>query len=193
MTVVNGMQGPHDMGVLSEHYKSWLYDPVRHGGGVLADQATYGLDYLIWVLGRPQSVSAAQLDVKRHANGWVDDMVTVVLGYPCATAVAMASWAWPHPRAEILCYGPKGSLCLRDGTLVRKDHSVRFDIPVEPQAVEPPQMPPERSYGIAWFVHCLRNGLDIEAPHSVELNVTVCEVADAAKRSIAEGRAVAMG
>jgi predicted dehydrogenase len=44
MTIVNGMQGPKLMGVLSEYYKRWMYDPVRHGGGVLADQATYGME-----------------------------------------------------------------------------------------------------------------------------------------------------
>jgi predicted dehydrogenase len=192
MTIVNGMQGPKMMGVLSEYYKSWMYDPVRHGGGVLADQATYGIDYVVWMLGRPKSVFCAHLDMRKHPEGWVDDMVTVVLTYPHATATVTASWAWPHPRNEILCFGPGGSLCLREGELLRKAPGLRFDIPVEPDRVEPAAAPPEREYGIAWFVHALQHGLEIEAPHSVAVNVTVCEVVEAAKRSIAEGRAVTM-
>jgi predicted dehydrogenase len=144
------------------------------------------------MLGRPQTVFCSQMDVRKHAEGWVDDMCTLTLTYPQATAVVMASWAWPHPRGEILCFGPKGSLCLREGELLRKAPAVRFDIPVEPQTIEPASMTPEREYGIAWFVHALRNGLDIEAPHSVGVNVVVCEVVEAAKRSVAEARAVAL-
>ncbi len=192
MTVVNGMQGPKDMGVLSQYYKSWLYDPTQHGGGVLVDQATYGLDYIVWIFGRPQSVFAAQMDVKQHPEGWVDDMCTLVLTYPRAMAVVMASWAWPHPRSEILCYGLNGSICLRETTLVRKDASVRFNVPVEPQPVEAAPVTQERKYGIAWFVHCLQQNLEIEAPHSVGINVIVCEVVEAAMRSISQGRAVAL-
>lgn len=53
---------------------------------MLADQATYGLDYICWLLGRPQSVFATRVELKRHPQGWVDDMCTVVLTYPRATA-----------------------------------------------------------------------------------------------------------
>jgi predicted dehydrogenase len=186
LTVVNGTQGPKGMGVLSEYYQGWLYDPVCHGGGVLADQGTYGLDYIVWVLGRPLGVFATQVDVNQHPEGWADDMCTLVLTYPKALAVVMASWAWPHPRSEILCYGPKGSICMRESLLIRKEPSVRFDVPVEPRQIEPAPVKPERKYGIAWFVHSLQNNLEIEAPHSVDLNVIVCEIVDAAKQSISQ-------
>jgi predicted dehydrogenase len=192
MTIVNGHQGPQDMGVLTDDYIAWLYDPLRHGGGVLADQGTYGLGYVVWVLGAPQSVLAAELPLKQHPQGWVDDSSTVVLTYPRATAVVMASWAWPHSRDEILCYGSQGSMCLRDHVLVRKRASVRFDVPVEAEPIAPPATPPERQHGIAWFAHCLRHDLPVETPFTAALNGVVCQIVEAAQQSAREGRAIAL-
>jgi len=80
MTVVNGMQGPKDMNVLTPDYRKWLYDPERNGGHVMGDQVTYGLDYVLWVMGRPESVVATITPIKKHEEG-IDDLATLTLSY----------------------------------------------------------------------------------------------------------------
>jgi predicted dehydrogenase len=190
MTVVNGMQGPRDMNVLTPDYRKWMYDPERNGGGVMGDQVTYGLDYVLWVMGRPESVVATITPLKQHEEG-VDDLATLTLGYPRGQAVVIASWAWPHPRGELFCAGSRGSLTLRDKDIVRRNAPERFNVPVEETVIQPSAtIPPERKHGIAYFAHVLRHKLPVEEPHSAELNVVVCEVVDAARESARTGRRI---
>ena len=190
MTVVNGMQGPRDMNVLTPDYRKWLYDPARNGGYVMGDQVTYGLDYILWVMGIPESVVATVTPIKKHEEG-VDDLATLTLQYPRGQATVIASWAWPHPRDEVLCFGARGSLALRGKEIVWKNSPPRFNVPVEEKVSQPSAtIPPERLHGIAYFAHVLRNKLPVEEPHSAELNVRVCEVVDAARESARTGQRV---
>jgi len=190
MTVVNGMQGPKDMNVLTPDYRKWLYDPERNGGHVMGDQVTYGLDYVLWVMGRPESVVATITPIKKHEEG-IDDLATLTLSYPRGQATVIASWAWPHPRGELFCAGSRGSLTLRDKDIVRRNSPERFNLPVEETVIQPAAaIPPERKHGIAYFAHVLRNKLPVEEPHSAELNVLVCEVVDAARESAGTGRRI---
>lgn len=192
MTVVNGMQGPKDMNVLTPDYRRWLYDPVRNGGNVMGDQITYGLDYILWVMGRPQSVVATVTPIKQHEEG-IDDLATLTLNYPRGQATVIASWAWPHPRGELFCAGSRGSLTLRDKDILRKNSPERFNLAVEEIVIQPSAtIPPERKHGIAYFAHVLRHKLPVEEPHSAELNVLVCEVVDAARESARTGRRVTL-
>jgi len=192
MTLVNGMQGPKDMNVLTPDYRKWLYDPVRNGGHVMGDQVTYGLDYVLWVMGRPESVVATITPIKKHEEG-IDDLATLTLSYPRGQATVIASWAWPHPRGELFCAGSRGSLTLRDKDIVRRNSPERFNLPVEETVIQPAAaIPPERKHGIAYFAHVLRNKLPVEQPHSAELNVVVCEVVDAARESALTGRRITL-
>jgi len=192
MTVINGMQGPRDMNVLTPDYKKWLYDPVRNGGYVLGDQVTYGFAYILWVMGVPDSVVATLTPIKKHEEG-IDDLVTVTLQYPHGQATVEASWAWPHPVGELLCFGARGSLTLRGQQIVWKNSPPRFNVPVEEKISKPTAaIPPERAHGIANFAHILRNKLPVEEPHSAELNVRICELVDAARESARTGRRVAL-
>ena len=190
MTVASGMQGPRDMNVLTPDYRKWLYDPERNGGGVMGDQVTYGLDYILWVMGNPESVVATVTAIKKHEEG-VDDLATLTLGYPRGQAVVVASWAWPHPRSELLCFGTRGSLSLRDKEIVWKNSPERFNVPTEEKTIQASAtIRPERKHGIAYFAHVLRNKLPVEEPHSAELNVHACEVVDAARESARTGRRI---
>ncbi len=192
MTVVNGMQGPRDMKVLTPDYRKWLYDSERNGGNVMGDQVTYGLDYVLWVMGRPESVIATITPIKKHEEG-IDDLATLTLSYPRGQATVIASWAWPHPRGELFCSGPRGSLTLRDKDIVRRNSPERFNTPVEETVIKPSAtIPPERKHGIAYFAHLLRNKLPVEEPHSAELNVVVCEVVDAARKSARTSRRITL-
>ena len=130
--------------------------------------------------------------IKMHEEG-VDDLATLTLQYPHGQATVMASWAWPHPRDEILCFGPLGSLSLRGKEVVLKNSPTRFNVSVEEKTSQSAAtVPPERKHGIAYFAHVLRNHLPIETPHSAELNIGVCEVVDAARESARSGKAVVL-
>lgn len=192
MTVINGMQGPRDMNVLTPDYRKWLYDPVRNGGYVLGDQVTYGLAYILWVMGVPDTVVATLTPLKKHEEG-IDDLVTVTLQYPRGQATVEASWAWPHRVNELLCFGARGSLTLRGSEILHRNAPARFDIPAEETVTKPPaSIPPQRAHGIANFAHILRNKLPVEEPHSAELNVRICELVDAARESATTGRRIAL-
>jgi predicted dehydrogenase len=194
ITATRGMKGPRmGLGVLSPEYVGWMYDPIQHGPGVLYDQAGYGILYCLWLLGVPDTVSARRISLVKHPEGWEDDIVYLILGYPRATGVATGSWAWPHPRGEVMCWGSQGSLITRfSEPLVRKNAPETVHIKQETETVVLPETPPERTNGMAHFAHCLRYNLPIDPPQSAAMSLQVMKVMEAAKRSIAEGRTVAM-
>jgi predicted dehydrogenase len=158
----------------------------------MGDQVTYGLDYILWVMGVPDSVVATLTPIKKHEEG-IDDLVTVTLQYPRGQATVEASWAWPHPVGELFCFGARGSLTLRGQQIVWKNSPPRHNIPAEEKVSKPSAtIPPERAHGIANFAYILRNKLPVEEPHSAELNVRICELVDAARESARTGRRVTL-
>ena len=163
--------------VLSPYYKSYFLEPARHGGGALMDQGTYGIDYAVFLFGRPQRVfaSAKNLhDVKGLRN---EDEAWAVLDYPKATAIINGAW-WSLPdtgpgMGELTVTGSKGML---------QRATVEGALPI----------PPERKHGIAHFIDCVRNNRPVDAPHSAAVNVIVNEVVDAAYESIRTGQAITL-
>jgi predicted dehydrogenase len=92
-----------------------------------------------------------------------------------------------------MCWGSEGSLITRfKEPLIRKNAPETVKIELETTTVESPEPPPERKNGMAHFAHCLRNDLPIDPPQSAAMSLMVMKVMEAAKRSIREGRVVAM-
>jgi predicted dehydrogenase len=199
LTVMNGHQGPRGISVLSEDYQRWLYDPVRHGGGALMDQATYGIAYATWMLGRPGSVLALQTPVRHLETGGVDDMCTVVLSYPGAQAQVMGSWAWPHRLEVVQCLGSEGSISLAEGRVTLRRAAASIDDEPEAKVLDPAPAgagDAARSgprHGVEHFAAVLRDGGPVDEPHSGVMNVLVSEVTEAAVRSARDGRSVSLG
>ena len=141
------------------------------------DQGTYGIDYAVFLFGRPQRVfaSAKNLhDVKGLRN---EDEAWAVLDYPKATAIINGAW-WSLPdtgpgMGELTVTGTKGML---------QRATVEGALPI----------PPERKHGIAHFIDCVRNNRPVDAPHSAAVNVIVNEVVDAAYESIRTGQAITL-
>jgi predicted dehydrogenase len=180
----HGHQGPRGIGVLTDDYLGWLYDPVRHGGGAFIDQGSYGVAYTVWMLGRPESVSAWMHTFKIEENTAVEDDAVAVLAYPGATAVIQGSFNWPFGRSEYEIYGPIGGFRLSAAGLSFEraydpnDRSRKDIVAITPQPV-----PPERRNGIAAFVYALQSGGPFDAAQTVDLNLIVAEVVDAAYAS----------
>ena len=98
----------HYYGLDPEFRKQWYCDPALAGGGALLDEGIHAADFLLWLLGEPQAVSAT---VSSRALGLgVDDtaiaMVTFARG---VTAEIATSWTFVAAEQSIEIYGTGGT------------------------------------------------------------------------------------
>jgi predicted dehydrogenase len=187
-----GHQGPREVGT-SKYFADWLYDPAKNGAGALMDFGCYGADWAMVLKGRPQRVYATSLKLKTEQHNAVEDDATVLLEYPDATAILMPSWDWPYGQGQAEIFGPKGSFLVRgDGLLFQPAKGQTSVQNPQGKPLETRPVPPEKRNGIAYFSYCIQNNKPIEGPVSVEINVGVNEIIEAAKESIRTGRAVGM-
>ena len=183
--------------VLSTTYLAQFLDPALHGGGALMDQGTYGIDYAVWLLGRPIRVLATGKTLHERPGLHSEDEAWAILDYPKSTAIIYGGW-WAEPDigggvGELTITDPKGVLQRDLGKVTFQqgaDREKGVAADREPCPVAAPAIPRERSGGVAHFVDCIRNDKPIEAPHSAALNVIVNEVVDAAYESMRTGKAV---
>lgn len=183
-----GHQGPKEIGV-SKYFGDWLYDPVKNGGGAIMDFGCYGAEWAVWFKGRPARVSAVTQKLKVDQHNAVDDDATIVLDYPDGTAIIEASWDWPYNMGQVQVFGPKGSLLATARDLFFRspsDSAAKVGLEGERVALDPPMH--ETSNPISYFVDCIRNNKPIEDPLSMNLNVQVMEILDAARESVRTGK-----
>ena len=189
VVVHDGHQGPKEIGVEPE-FLAWLTDPKLNGGGALFDFGCYGADLMTWLMDgrRPQTVTAVTQQIKPEIYSRVDDEATIVLTYSKAQAIVQASWNWPFDRKDMEVYGQTGYVI----TVKKNDIRVRRKGEnAEQQAAAKPVPAPydnELSYVRAVIV----DGAKPDALSSLETNVTVTEILDAARRSAAEGKTITL-
>jgi predicted dehydrogenase len=182
-----GHRGPKEIGV-SQQFASWLYDPVKNGGGAIMDFGCYGAELSVWLKGRPTRVYATTRKLKVEQNNKVDDDATIVLDYPDATSVIEASWDWPYGKEQVEVFGPKGSLTAHHDTLLHRAANAHGNVSPDGESVTLDPLPKETSNPITYFVDCIRNNKPIEDPVSAQLNVQVLEILDAARESARTGK-----
>ena len=109
IVVHDGHEGPKEIGVPPEFLK-WLEDPEQNGDGALYDFGCYGADLVTWLMHgeSPVSVTAVTQTDKPQIYPRVADEATIILRYPKAQAVLMASWNWPFSRKDMEVYGATG-------------------------------------------------------------------------------------
>ena len=171
-------------------FAAWLADPVKNGGGALMDFGCYSVLWSLWLKGRPQSVYATAQHLKPDIYPNVDDNATIVLNYTDGLALLEATWDQP-PRTsnggnEI--YGRTGSIV---GNQIRKAGAPaggRGMPQGDPIKVDP--LPPERAAPLDYVADRIRTKHPLDGMASLDLNVTVVEVLEAAKISIKTGAAV---
>ena len=183
-----GHRGPKEIGI-TQQFASWLYDPVKNGGGAIMDFGCYGAEFSVWLKGRPTRVYATTKKLKVDQKNQVDDDATIVLDYGDATAVLEASWNWPYTKEQVEVFGPKGSLLARHNTLQFRSADVHGpNVAPDGENVTLAALSRETSNPIAYFVDCIRNNKPIEDPVSAQLNVQVMEILDAARESARTGK-----
>jgi predicted dehydrogenase len=187
VVVHDGHQGPKEIGVEPE-FLAWLTDPKLDGGGALFDFGCYGADLMTWLMHgeRPQTVTAVTQQIKPNIYAHVDDEATIVLTYPRAQAILQASWNWPFGRKDMEVYGQTGYAITvqRDQVRVRRGGE---DSPEQQVTAKPLPAPYDNSLSM---LRAVLDGAEPDGLSSLETNVTVTEILDAARRSAASGTTV---
>src|SRR3984893_11396065 len=190
VVVHDGHQGPKEIGVEPE-FLAWLTDPKLNGGGALFDFGCYGADLMTWLMDgrRPQTVTAVTQQIKPEIYSRVDDEATIILTYPKAQAIVQASWNWPFDRKDMEVYGQKGYVITvkRDAIRVRRGGS---DSREEQPAAKPVPAPYDNS--LSYVRAVILDGAKPDALSSLDTNVTVTEILDAARRSAASGKTISL-
>jgi predicted dehydrogenase len=183
----DGHKGPKEIGVGPE-FLGWLTDPKLNGGGALYDFGCYGADFATWLMNgqRPQTVTAVTLQIKPDVYPNVDDDATILLTYPKAQAILQGSWNWPFGRSDVEVYGKTGTVFTagRDQIEVRQagDHETK-KVPAKP-------LPEPTNDSLSYLRAVVLDGAKSEGPGSLEINVVVAEIMDAARESSKTGKTV---
>jgi len=186
VVVHDGHEGPKEIGVGPE-FLAWLTDPKLNGAGALFDFGCYGADLMTWLMDgrRPDSVTAVTQQIKPDIYPRVDDEATILLTYPRALAIVQASWNWPFSRKDMEVYGQKGYAI----TVGRDELRVRLPEKEEKLTEAKPLAAPYED-SVSYLRAVVLGGLNPVGPSSLETNVIVTEILDAARQSAATGKTV---
>jgi len=187
VVVHDGHKGPKEIGV-SQEFLKWLTDPKLNGGGALFDFGCYGADLMTWLMNgqRPLSVTAVTQQIKPEIYPHVEDEATIILTYPKAQAIVQASWNWPFDRKDMEVYGRTGYVI----TVGRDNLKVRRAGEKEEQIVAAQKVPSPYNDSLTYLRAVVLDGLKPDGLSSLETNVIVTEILDAARQSAATGKTV---
>ena len=188
IVVHDGHSGPKEISVGPE-FLAWLTDPKLNGGGALFDFGCYGADLATWLMDgrRPDSVTAVTQRIKPDIYPRVDDEATIILTYPNAQAIVQASWNWPFSRKDMEVYGQKGYAITVGRDAVRVRLSEKEEVIADSKPLEK-----VKEDSVSYLRAVLLGGLKPEGQSSLETNVIVTEILDAARKSAATGKTVSL-
>ncbi len=189
VVVNDGHEGPAEIGVNKE-FLNWLTDPVENGGGALMDFGCYGANLITWLTKgeKPLSVMAMTQTNKPEIYPRVDDEATIVLQYPNMQCVIQASWNWPFSRKDMEVYGQTGYVISEN----RNDLRFRLSPENEETTVRLEERPAPLNDPFA-FLAAVVNGRITLSPYdlsSLENNMTVTAILDAARESVKTGKII---
>ena len=185
----DGHKGPKEIGVGPE-FLGWLTDPKLNGGGALYDFGCYGADFMTWLMKgeKPLTVTAVTQSIKPDVYPKVEDEATIVLTYPKAQAILQASWNWPFGRGDVEIYGKTGTVFTKGG----EELEVRLPGQKEAKDVKAKPLPEPLNDEITYLKAVVRDGWKPEGPASLEVNLVVAEILDAARESAKTGKTVSL-
>jgi predicted dehydrogenase len=182
---VVGHGGPGWEGASNKYFFEWLTDPVKNGAGALMDFECYNALWSLWYLGRPETVFAQVNHLRPEHFPKVEDTSTMILHYKNGVGLFEGSWDLPASYQDLEVFGLKGSVYMQNGKVELRQGRETRTVAMEP-------LPPERSEPIAYMVSAIRANRPIEGLTALDINIGVSEIIEAAKRSVATGRAVAL-
>lgn len=190
MVAMDGHQGPQEIGVQPEFF-AWLSDPVKNGAGALFDFGCYGANLMTWMMDnqRPLKVTALTQTDKPAIYLHVDDEATVLLEYPKAQGIIQASWNWPVGRKDFEVYGATGYAIATGGNNLR----VRLAGAQAEETHTLPELKPQEADSISYLIGIARGKFEPGGLSSLENNMIVIEILDAARESARTGRTITLG
>ena len=191
IVVHDGHPGPKEIGCRPE-FRAWLTDPVLNGGGALPDFGCYGADLITWLMQgqRPTSVFAVTQQIKPEIYPKVEDEATVVVTYPKAQGIIQASWNWPYNRKDMEVYGKNGYV------LAPRNDSLRVLTGKSPEnetSIKPPPLTGATADPISYLAAVTRGDFKPSGLSSLEVNMVVMEILDAARESARTGKRIDLG
>lgn len=100
--------------------KSWHADPRASGGGALLDEGVHGADFLRWMFGEPETVSAISSSAMLGLA--VEDLAIATYRYADGMIAELtASWSFVAAENSIEIYGDKGTALLGGVDLASRD------------------------------------------------------------------------
>ena len=187
IVVHDGHRGPKEIGC-STNFLAWLTDPVLDGGGAINDFGCYGADLATWFFDgqKPVSVFAVAQQIKPDIYPKVEDEATIVLTYPKAEVILQPSWNWPFDRKDMEIYGQTGYIIVPHPDTLRirtADLSDEKEVPAP--TVTGPMADP-----ISYFAAVVRGDIKPSGLSSLDVNMIVVEILDAAHKSVRTGKRV---
>ena len=189
IVIHDGHKGPIELGINSE-FIDWLTDPVANGGGAVVDFGCYGANLITWMTNgqKPEQVIAMTQTIKPDVYPKVDDEATILLKYPKMQGVIQASWNWPIARKDMEVYGKTGYIYSDN----RNDLRYRLSEKQE----EKSETLEERTYPyndpFALLAAVIKGEVTLPpfALSSLENNMIVVKILDAARESAQTGRTI---
>lgn len=191
IVVHDGHEGPYEIGV-SKEFLNWLTDPKMNGAGALNDFGCYGANLITWLTKgqRPEAVMALTQTLKPEIYPKVDDEATILLQYPAMQGIIQASWNWPFSRKDMEVYGKTGYIISDNSTEMR----TRFENDRKENKEILPSLSNPYKDPFTLLVAVINNEIslaDYDLP-SLENNVLVVEILEAAKESARTGKWVTL-
>jgi predicted dehydrogenase len=180
MVALDGHAGPKKINVQPEFFE-WLTDPVKNGAGALFDFGCYGANLMTWLMDnqRPNAVTAVTQQFQPDIYPRVDDEATILLEYPRAQGIIQASWNWPFNRKDFEVYGDHGSAIATTG-----GSGLRVALANDPEhAVTPDPRPSDERDSISHLIAVVRGARKPNALSSLDNNLIVTEILEAARES----------
>jgi predicted dehydrogenase len=184
----DGHQGPKEIGVPPE-FLSFLTDPEQNGAGALYDFGCYGADLMTWMMHgeAPLTVTSVTNRDKPNEYSRVDDDATIVLKYPHAQAVIQASWNWPFGRKDMEVYGSTGYAITVGADKLR----LRLQNERDESTTNAPSLNSNERDSLSYLAAVLHGTIQDKGDQSsLDTNVTVMQILDAARESARTGQTV---
>lgn len=192
VVIHDGHSGPKEIGVGKEFF-DWLTDPVQNGGGALVDFGCYGANLMTYLMkgAQPVSVTAVTQQFKPDIYPKVDDEATIIVSYPKAQCIIQASWNWPFGRKDMEVYGVNGYVIASNSSTL---HTRGKDMKTE--TVREISVDDTKTYQdpFIYFSDVIRGKIKVpeNGLYSLENNVMVVRILEAARESAKTGKAVSL-
>lgn len=186
----HGHKGPKEIGVEKE-FLDWLTDPIKNGGGALMDFGCYGANIMTFMTHGeiPISVRALVQTHKPEIYKEVDDEATILVEYASSQAIIQGSWNWPFDRKDMDVYGEYGKMHAVNRNTVKarlKDSASDNTMLLTADQTKTYTNP------FAYFKAVIDGAIEMPSfgLYTLENNVRVVQILDAARRSAKDGSVI---